>query len=320
MPDITALILAKSDVGNQAAKLADSVCVGNERSSWLDRATVTIRPTDLIVEFDIKLRNQAGIYVKNPITGKNVRVGTAFSDTSTAKLTGFMGSSCAIQAYTVTSANAIYQVLGVFATFLVNSGPLKLVLTNDVCKMLHRQALTSTDFVRFSAHELASSAQDDLTYNLDCCLKAFQDISNDVIDCTVPIALTDQGKKDILQQTYGIIVDAKSNFNLHVRRGEIPGWFQEDAIRVPQQHVECLLSTNDQPLNIDFTVAPVVNIVNHKAVNATVNMDNVTGIPSYLGEILKSKVNSNQQLCNSIVDFVNQRLDVFIPGGTPKER
>jgi hypothetical protein len=305
MADITALILAKTDIGKQAANLAKDVCVGNERKSWLDKATAEIRPDGAVIQFHVRLRNQSGVYVRNPMSGDNVRVGTAFSDTSTAKFTGFMGADCTVQAYTVTSVNEIYQVLGAFATLLVNSGPVKLVLVSEICPMVHRRERPDTHLIKFSSADFKSGDEEKFKIDADQCRAAFNQISQNLIQCKSTVTLTDAGKKDLQEKTYGVIVDAKADIFLNIKRSEIPSWFRENFIHIPQQHIAAVLSTNEEPLPIDFTIAPIVTIVNRRAVSASINMDNVTGVPSYIGDYLKNEVNSNDQLNRQMVDFVN---------------
>jgi hypothetical protein len=302
--DITRLIVERTDIDEEARKLAKSICTGNERKSWLHKVTVSILPNELTVQFQVKLRNQQGWYVKNPVTGEMVRVGTAYSDTSTVKFTGFMGSSCAIQAYTVTSANAVYRLLGAFATLLVNSQPLQLVLVSEVCPLLQRRFDSS--FIQISDEDLALTEEELFQYSAEDCLEAFQDINRDVVECTVPIFLTDSGKEHIRRKTFGVIVDAECDFRFSVKRSEIPGWFDEDLIRVPEQHIICRLITSGDAIEISFTISPTIWINGNQAVRASVNMDDVVGVPSYIGNILKEIVNSNDQLNNGLVDFVNE--------------
>ena len=289
MADITALILAKTDIGKQAANLAESVCVGNERKSWLDKATAEIRPNGAVIQFHVRLRNQSGIYVRNPISGDNVRVGTAFSDTSTAKFTGFMGADCTVQAYTVTSANEVYQVLGVFATLLVNSPLLKLVLVSEICPMVHRKEWPDTHLIKFSSADFQSGDKDKFNVDAGQCLAAFNQMNQNLIQCKSTVTLTDAGKKKLQEKTYGVIVDAKADIFLNIKRSEIPSWFHENFIHIPQQHIAAVLSTNEEPLPIDFTIAPIVSIANRRAVPALDQMDNVTGVPSYIGDYRKTK-------------------------------
>ena len=305
MADITQLILEKTDIGSEASKLAESVCVGNERSSWLDRATADIRPNEVVIQFDVKLRNRSGIYIRNPVNGNNVRTGTAFSDTSTAKFTGFMGADCTVQAYTVTSANEIYQLLGAFATLLVNSPLLKLVLVSEICPMLGNKGMRNNSLIAFGKDEFRLGKEEEFQFDTEQCEIAFRNAGDNVINCTIPVSLTEAGKKRVTEDTYGVIVDGKADVVLNVKRSDIPSWFREDFIHIPQQHVAAILSTNEEPIPIDFTISPIVRIENRRAVSASINMDNVTGVPSYIGNILKNKVNNNESLNQGLVDFVN---------------
>lgn len=303
MADITQLIIEETNIDEEAARLADSICTGNEKKSWLHKATATIRPNGVGVQFQVKLRNQHAWFARNPISGRRVRVGTAYSNTSTVKFTGYMGRSCEIQAYTVTSANEIYAVLGVFASLLASNGPLNLLLVEKVCSMIggRNDALTNISFD--ASDEL--TGEDDYNYDTSTCLAKFQDPEVPVIECDIPITLTPAGKQRIKNMTFGVFVDAYCDISINVKRAEIPLWIQEDHIRIPQQTIECDLVTTDETIRIDFTVSPQVMIENRRAVNASLNMDDVSGIPSYLGERLANEVNNNEQINRTMINFVN---------------
>ena len=93
--DITALVLSLPGVPEAIAGLCDQACLGDERLSWLERATLLPGPT---LVFELRLRNRQTI------------LGNVLEDiahvTATATITPL---TCQVTAWSVESNNDLYN-------------------------------------------------------------------------------------------------------------------------------------------------------------------------------------------------------------------
>lgn len=155
----------------------------------------------------------------------------------------------------------------------------------------------------------AQAAESLFTYNLDQCVAS---LGNPVVECNIPVSLTDKGKETIKDESFGIILDAQCNIEVKFKKQDLLGRIiGDDSIAIPPQGISCTLTTNGGPLDIEFLVAPVIKFsAEGRAVSASIGLDDVQGIPAFIGKIIARYVNTSQDLSNAIVEFINQTIGV----------
>jgi hypothetical protein len=299
--DITRLIIEKTEVDEETAKLSDSICTGNQKKSWFHKGTLFIDSNSAKIVFEIKLRNkQVADTVFGPVT--------IYEDTSTAQLIGFIGDDCLVQAYVASSENEIYKLLGAFITVLANMELLRVLIANEICSLIPRGFTVAyqPELVAELGESIIKTSDKELfDINPLACLAQFNNPEIPELDCEVFITLSEAGREYFKNETFGIITSAKCNVRVKLKKSEIPGLFSQEVVKVPQQKVKCIFNSESSPLEIDFTVSPAILFRDGVAVDAFINMDNVEGVPVFIGNFLKREVNSNQQAKQAIVDFIN---------------
>lgn len=163
----------------------------------------------------------------------------------------------------------------------------------------------------FTTFSIKTTLAQENEFNADTsnCERELRNILAPDFSCLVPVNLTNKGQTKFLRETFGIIKDMKCNIEIFIEKrsifGEIIG---ENSISIPPQNFSCNLATNGDPLNIDFTVAPAILLENNTATQASMNLDNVEGIPQFLGNTVEKFVNNNKDLEKSLIDVVNKAL------------
>lgn len=128
-----------------------------------------------------------------------------------------------------------------------------------------------------------------------------------IIDCSIPVGLTDEGKAEFAGESFGIVLDASAIIHVKFNKKDLLGRIiKNGAITVPPQLVEAIITTNGGPVDVDFLVAPSINFSDEgKATSASIGLSNISGIPAFLGAILARYVNSSAEISDSIVKLVN---------------
>ena len=149
-------------------------------------------------------------------------------------------------------------------------------------------------------------AQDDVGRE---CIEQLSDPGVDRITCDVPFQLERRTRDDLMQITGGVIRDAGCLLSVGVERVTVfDALIHAQDLTVPAQPVECDVETNRQPMRARFTLAPKVWFADGKAVRATPGVANVSGLPPILAILLTNWVNSDPQVQQAIVGWVNDYL------------
>jgi len=310
--DITKLVIEQTDVDEEAAKLASSVCQGNERKSWLNKVEVYIDPNGARIVIEIRLQNRHAIWVG---VGRFKKKVVVYSDTFNVKFTAFLNSDCTLGGYVATSENAVWQVLGAFATLLANNPHLSGAITSKICPLLSNVPAgfaENSKSIELATPVLPNASvviEDADLYSIDygSCLEDIQDANSDKIVCSVLITLTSNGKERIKESTYGIVTSLTFQQNINLQKSSLTGIFKETVIQLPRVEIEIVINPEspDGRLPVSANVAPSVSLLNGVAVDASINMSGTEGLPAFLAARLEREVNDNGQIRRAIVDFIN---------------
>jgi len=292
--DITAALLQQTEVNKFIQENIKPLLLGNEKAAHLQSARVDLVNSTASVTIDVRCRNKQRTCVHIPFNGRECF--TLYEDNFTVTFNGVIPNSqqCSISSFSVTSANAIWQVLAAVANILANEPTIKDYLVKEICSQIPLAL----------AEELAPAL---FTINTDQCSAS---LGQPVIACEIPVGLTDFGKTQFLEETFGIVADASAKIHVKFNKSDLLGRvIRNGAITVPPQHIDATLTTNGGPVNIDFLVAPSINFSDEgKATSASIGLSNISGIPAFLGAILARYVNTSQDLSSAIVNLVNDAL------------
>ena len=306
--DITQLVIAETDIDEQVARLKDDVCIGNEKGSWLNKVEAYIDPGSAKIVIEVRLRNR---HVWDTPFGKVV----AYSDTFSVWFTGIVDSNCIVGAYVVTSSNEVWKVLGGFATLLVNSSGLSILITNKICPLIGiapsalLDQATIDEYATPSLSNVTASLETSDLFRIDysSCIPNIADPASAKIKCVVSLSLSDAGKEQFREATYGILTSLSCEIPIDLLKSDLTGIFKQNQIVLPRLALEIVLNPESQngrlPINtkLDTTVAFMDSV----AINATIRISETEGIPVFLAGRLEREVNGNRQIPLAIVNFVN---------------
>jgi hypothetical protein len=309
--DVTRLVIKKTNIGKEINKLKESICTGNQRASWLEKAYLYVEPPNSSrFELIIKLRNRQ--IWESPLGDV-----TVYSDTRTAKCTAAVDSNCLVGAYIITSTNDIYKYLAAFATVLSFNDSLNMLITDKLCSLIKGQSLVGESE---SIVTPSLQAYGDRSFELSMILAEFQecslqmrDVNRQLLDCTVNLSLNEIGKSFIQDKTYGCITSLESRVRVCFRKEELVGSLGSEYIQLPEAPIEMVINPDYEPgrLMVTANVHPIIFFSGRHATVAYLNMNNIEGIPAFLAEILELEINNSAATGQIIVDFVNACIDAI---------
>lgn len=289
--DITPALLQETEIDKIIQDNIKPLLLGNERNAYLESAFVEIVNSTADVTINVRCRNKQRTCV--PFIGGR-RCFTAYEDNFTVSFKGFIPNSqeCNVSSYSITTANEIYRVLAEVVNILVANPSIKSFITQKICSQIPAAA---------------QAAEPLFTFDISQCVAS---LGNPVVECNVPVALADEGKRTIKDESFGIVLDANCNIAIKFNKQDLLGRvIRDDSIAIPPQEISCTLTTNGSPLKIDFLVAPVINFSSEgKATSASIGLSNVQGIPAFIGNVIARYVNTSQDLSNAIIEFINQAI------------
>jgi hypothetical protein len=289
--DITSALLQETEIDSIIKDNIRPLLLGNAKDAWLDNAFADIVNSSAVLTINVRCRNKQRTCISIPFGGEECF--TLYEDNFTVSFQGAIPDSqqCNISSYSITTQNEIYKVLAGVANILVDNPTVKDFITRKVCSQV-------SPLENFTANSL-------FTFDASQCVAS---LGNPEVQCNLPIQLTDEGKNTFRDESFGIITDANCNIGIKFNKQDLLGRvIRDDSIAIPPQNISCTLTTNGGPLVISFTVAPVIKFSSEgKAESASVGLNDVQGIPTFLGKILSKYVNTSQELSNAIVEFVNR--------------
>lgn len=292
--DITQALLQETEIDKVIQDNIKPLLLGNEKKAFLQSAFVEIVNSIAEVTINVRCRNKQRTCVNIPLVGRECF--TAYEDNFTVSFKGIIPNSqeCNVSSYSITTANEIYKVLAGVVNILVANPTIKSFITQKVCSQIPA---------------VAQAAEPLFTFDISQCVAS---LGNPVVECNVPVALTDEGKRTIQDESFGIVLDANCNIAIKFNKQDLLGRvIRDDSIAIPPQEISCTLTTNGGPLDIEFLVAPVIKFsAEGRAVSASIGLDDVQGIPAFIGKIIARYVNTSQDLSSAIVEFINQAIGV----------
>lgn len=143
----------------------------------------------------------------------------------------------------------------------------------------------------------------------DACLGHLQDPGRQNINCEIPFEIEGDDLERIRGITAGVIQGASCVVGIHLDRKPLfEALIHGDQLSAPPQPVDCRVATNRDPLDVSFTISPMVRFAGERAVEAEPRIANLQGIP-LVGPALMKFVNESTEIRESMVSAVNDFLD-----------
>lgn len=148
----------------------------------------------------------------------------------------------------------------------------------------------------------------------EACLEALRDPEAAAIACDVRFTLPEEERGTVRALTAGILRDASCVAAIDMPRADlIRALLREDLLEVPRQPVVCEIATEDEPIAARFTLSPKVWFAGGRAVRATPDMADLTGLPGLLAGLVEDWVNESDAIEEAMVNAVNDYLDESAP-------
>ena len=148
----------------------------------------------------------------------------------------------------------------------------------------------------------------------EACLEALRDPEAASIACDVRFTLPAEERGTVRALTAGILRDASCLAAIDMKREDfVRALLREDLLEVPRQPVVCEIATEDAPIAARFTLSPKVWFAGGRAVRATPDMADLTGLPALLAGLVENWVNESDAIEEAMVDAVNDYLDEGAP-------
>lgn len=143
----------------------------------------------------------------------------------------------------------------------------------------------------------------------EACLEALRDPEAASIACDVRFTLPAEERGTVRALTAGILRDASCLAAIDMPREDfVRALLREDLLEVPRQPVVCEIATEDEPIATRFTLSPKVWFAGGRAVRATPDMADLTGLPALLAGLVEDWVNESDAIEEAMVDAVNDYL------------
>ena len=143
----------------------------------------------------------------------------------------------------------------------------------------------------------------------EACLEALRDPEAASIACDVRFTLPAEERGTVRALTAGILRDASCLAAIDMPREDfVRALLREDLLEVPRQPVVCEIATEDEPIAARFTLSPKVWFAGGRAVRATPDMADLTGLPALLAGLVEDWVNESDAIEEAMVDAVNDYL------------
>lgn len=143
----------------------------------------------------------------------------------------------------------------------------------------------------------------------EACLEALRDPEAASIACDVRFTLPAEERGTVRALTAGILRDASCLAAIDMPREDfVRALLREDLLEVPRQPVVCEIATEDEPIAARFTLSPKVWFAGGRAVRATPDMADLTGLPALLSGLVEDWVNESDAIEEAMVDAVNDYL------------
>ena len=154
---------------------------------------------------------------------------------------------------------------------------------------------------------LAHSAEDAKPPSPDC-FEAFLSETGEEIRCVFPTRMSADEKAEIEKVTRGLLKDASCEVEIKLPRklvAEALAATGDHVFEAPAQNSRCEVVTSKATFPVAMTFAPKVTFKEGIAIEATPNLDNVTGMPKALWWPVAYWVNSSSMIEDTTLKIVN---------------
>ena len=157
------------------------------------------------------------------------------------------------------------------------------------------------------AWPLAAAAEDAEPPSPDC-FEAFLSETGEEIRCVFPTRMSADEKAEIEKVTRGLLKDASCEVEIKLPRklvAEALAATGDHVFEAPAQNSRCEVVTAKATFPVAMTFAPKVTFKAGIAIEATPNLDNVTGVPKALWWPVAYWVNSSSMIEETTLKIVN---------------
>ncbi len=140
------------------------------------------------------------------------------------------------------------------------------------------------------------------------CFEEFLDGTAEEIACTFPTRMSADEKAEAEKYTRGLLKDASCVVEIKLPRKLIADALAatgDHVFEAPAQKSKCEVVTSKATFPVAMTFAPKVTFKEGIAVEATPNLDNVTGVPKALWWPVAYWVNSSNMIEDATLKIVN---------------
>ena len=176
--------------------------------------------------------------------------------------------------------------------------------------MIHRIVRSSGVLVLAVALLPASPARsaDEPKADAPDCFEEFLNGTSEEIACVFPTRMSDDEKAEAEKYTRGLLKDASCAVQVRLPRKLIADALAatgDHIFEAPAQKSHCEVVTSKATFPVDMTFAPKVTFKDGIAVEATPNLDNVTGVPKALWWPVAYWVNASSMIEDATLKIVN---------------
>lgn len=140
------------------------------------------------------------------------------------------------------------------------------------------------------------------------CFEEFLNGSGTDIVCTFPTRMSADEKAEVEKVTRGYLKDARCDVAIRMPRKLVADALAatgDHVFEAPAQKSHCEVVTSKASFPVDMTFAPKVVFKGGVAIEATPNLDNVTGVPKALWWPVAYWVNSSNMIEETTLKIVN---------------
>lgn len=140
------------------------------------------------------------------------------------------------------------------------------------------------------------------------CFQAFLEEAGEEIRCVFPTRMSADERAEVAKVTRGLLKDASCEVQIKLPRKLVADALAatgDHVFEAPAQTSHCEVVTAKATFPVDMTFAPKVTFEDGVAVEATPNLDNVTGVPKALWWPVAYWVNSSSMIEEATLKIVN---------------
>lgn len=143
----------------------------------------------------------------------------------------------------------------------------------------------------------------------DTCSQAFSNPRLEAVACHTGFRLGPSERASLEKASYGFVSDLSCAADIHYQRSEILRQARAGgAMQLPPQRVLCRLMAQGQPYHIHFNVAPLIRIAKGRAVDASLGVCGVQGVPEPAATLVAEALNANAALRKTVIEAANDLL------------